>query len=88
MKSLTHFQYYRSSRLGRECGLVDNISVMVVAEFPAHRGRELLRQCGFGRISIQSLLVFGKVGRTATVEYHSFCGKGYEDISLQITVKG
>jgi adenine phosphoribosyltransferase/phosphomevalonate kinase len=36
---------------------VDNISVMVVAEFPVHRGRELLYQRGFGRISIKSLLV-------------------------------
>ncbi|KAK4080200.1 CAZyme family AA7 [Trichoderma harzianum] len=37
----------------------DHISVMVVAEFPVHRGRELMRRCGFGRVSIQSLLVFG-----------------------------
>ncbi|KAL6795436.1 hypothetical protein J3E68DRAFT_404279 [Trichoderma sp. SZMC 28012] len=37
----------------------DQISVMVVAEFPVHRGRELMRRCGFGRVSIQSLLVFG-----------------------------
>ena len=36
-----------------------NISVLTVAEFPVHRGRELLRQCGFGRVSFQSLLVFG-----------------------------
>lgn len=36
-----------------------NISVMVVAEFPKHRGREMLRQHGFGRVSVQSLLVFG-----------------------------
>ncbi|KAL6698076.1 hypothetical protein J3F84DRAFT_366426 [Trichoderma pleuroticola] len=39
----------------------DRISVMVVAEFPVHRGRELMRSCGFGRVSIQSLLVFGGV---------------------------
>mgnify|MGYP006902571800 FL=1 len=32
---------------------------MVVAEFPVHRGRELLRQRGFGGVNIQSLLVFG-----------------------------
>ena len=32
---------------------------MVVAEFPVYHGRELLRQRGFGRINIQSLLVFG-----------------------------
>jgi len=35
------------------------VSIMVVAEFPVHRGRELLRQRGFGRTNIQSLLVFG-----------------------------
>lgn len=34
------------------------ISVMVVAEFPVHRGRELLRQRGFGRTNFHSLLVF------------------------------
>jgi adenine/guanine phosphoribosyltransferase-like PRPP-binding protein len=37
----------------------EDISIMVVAEFPVQRGRELLRQCGFGRINIQSLLIFG-----------------------------
>ena len=37
----------------------EDVSIMVVVEFPAHRGRELLRQRGFGRINIQSLLVFG-----------------------------
>jgi adenine phosphoribosyltransferase len=36
----------------------EDISVMAVAEFPVHRGRELLRQRGFGRVNIQSLLVF------------------------------
>ncbi|KAI0197875.1 phosphoribosyl transferase domain protein [Astrocystis sublimbata] len=36
-----------------------NVGVMVVAEFPVHRGRELLRQHGFGQVGIQSLLVFG-----------------------------
>ncbi|KAH9990894.1 hypothetical protein F4779DRAFT_249814 [Xylariaceae sp. FL0662B] len=35
-----------------------NISVMTVAEFPVHRGRELLRRHGFGKVNIQSLLVF------------------------------
>jgi adenine phosphoribosyltransferase/phosphomevalonate kinase len=35
------------------------VSVMVVAEFPVHRGRDLWRQRGFGGINIQSLLVFG-----------------------------
>ena len=37
----------------------EDVSVMVVAEFPVKRGRELLRQRGFGRINIQSLLIFG-----------------------------
>jgi orotate phosphoribosyltransferase len=36
-----------------------DIIVFVVAEFPHHCGRELLRRCGFGRICIQSLLGFG-----------------------------
>lgn len=36
-----------------------NISVMVVAELPFHKGRELLYNEGFGSVSIQSLLVFG-----------------------------
>ncbi|KAJ6102592.1 hypothetical protein N7486_005019 [Penicillium sp. IBT 16267x] len=35
-----------------------NVSIIVVAEFPIHRGRELLRQRGFGGVNIQSLLVF------------------------------
>ncbi|CAM1508706.1 Fc.00g055540.m01.CDS01 [Cosmosporella sp. VM-42] len=35
-----------------------DVSVMVVAEFPNHRGRELLCQRGFGGVNIQSLLVF------------------------------
>ncbi|CAG8899878.1 unnamed protein product [Penicillium egyptiacum] len=39
-----------------EVGIAD-ISVMVVAEFPVHRGRELLCQRGFG-VNVQSLLVF------------------------------
>ncbi|KAK7745514.1 hypothetical protein SLS53_003013 [Cytospora paraplurivora] len=38
---------------------VEDVSVVVVAEFPIHRGRELLRRRGFGRVKIQSLLVFG-----------------------------
>jgi adenine phosphoribosyltransferase len=37
----------------------EDVSVMTVAEFPVHRGRELLRGRGFGRTNIQSLLVFG-----------------------------
>jgi adenine phosphoribosyltransferase len=37
----------------------EDINIMVVAEFPIHRGRELLRRRGIGRANIQSLLVFG-----------------------------
>ena len=37
----------------------EDVSIMVVAEFPVHRGRELLRRQGFGRANVQSLLVFG-----------------------------
>jgi adenine/guanine phosphoribosyltransferase-like PRPP-binding protein len=37
----------------------DNISVILVAEFPMHRGRDLLRRRGFGGVYVQSLLVFG-----------------------------
>ncbi|OJJ83804.1 uncharacterized protein ASPGLDRAFT_58228 [Aspergillus glaucus CBS 516.65] len=37
----------------------ENVNIMVVAEFPVHRGRELLRQRGFGGVNVQSLLVFG-----------------------------
>ncbi|KAH7068544.1 phosphoribosyl transferase domain protein [Paraphoma chrysanthemicola] len=36
----------------------NHIRIMVVAEFPSHRGRELLRRRGFGKVSVQSLLVF------------------------------
>ncbi|KAI1828330.1 hypothetical protein F4861DRAFT_178185 [Xylaria intraflava] len=39
----------------------EHVNVMVVAEFPVHRGRELLRQHGFGRVNIQTLLVFSGV---------------------------
>ncbi|KAL7625173.1 hypothetical protein AAE478_004388 [Parahypoxylon ruwenzoriense] len=43
-----------------EAGIsTEDVSVMVVAEFPVHCGRELLRQRGFGGVNIQSLLVFG-----------------------------
>ncbi|EEU34844.1 uncharacterized protein NECHADRAFT_98112 [Fusarium vanettenii 77-13-4] len=38
---------------------VEDTSIIVVAEFPVYRGRELLRQHGFGGIKVQSLLVFG-----------------------------
>lgn len=36
---------------------LEKISVMVVAGFPLHRGRELLRERGFGGIEVKSLLV-------------------------------
>ena len=36
---------------------VEEASIMVVAEFPVHRGRDLLRRRGFGRVGIRSLLV-------------------------------
>ena len=43
-----------------EAGIrAEDVSIMVVVEFPVHRGRELLRQRGFGRTSIQSLVIFG-----------------------------
>ena len=46
-------------RLLAKAGIgAEDVSIMVVAEFPAQRGRELLRQRGFGRINIQSLLNF------------------------------
>ncbi|KAF1831129.1 hypothetical protein BDW02DRAFT_532550 [Decorospora gaudefroyi] len=35
------------------------VSVMVVAEFPAHAGREMLRKSGFGAVGVQSLMVLG-----------------------------
>lgn len=42
-----------------EAGIsVDNVTIMVVAEFPVKRGRDLLRQRGFGRVNVQSLLIF------------------------------
>ncbi|KAL3479396.1 hypothetical protein BJX99DRAFT_268342 [Aspergillus californicus] len=38
---------------------LEKIHVIVVAEFPAHGGRGFLREQGFGRVNIQSLLVLG-----------------------------
>ncbi|KAL5324830.1 hypothetical protein ACEPPN_005949 [Leptodophora sp. 'Broadleaf-Isolate-01'] len=38
-----------------------DISVMVVAEFPVHRGRETLYRQGYGGVEIRSLLVYGGV---------------------------
>jgi adenine phosphoribosyltransferase/phosphomevalonate kinase len=45
-------------QLLRKAG-IENVDVMVVAEFPLHRGRELLHQRGFDLVNVQSLLVFG-----------------------------
>jgi adenine/guanine phosphoribosyltransferase-like PRPP-binding protein len=39
----------------------EDVSIMVIAEFLVHCGWELLHQCRFDRINIQSLLVFGSV---------------------------
>ncbi|KAH8822027.1 phosphoribosyl transferase domain protein [Xylogone sp. PMI_703] len=39
----------------------EHVSIMVIAEFPVQRGRELLRRHRFGRINIHSILVFGGV---------------------------
>lgn len=47
-------------QLLHEAGIdAEDVSIMVVAEFPVHLGRGLLRRRGFGRINVQSLLVFG-----------------------------
>lgn len=41
-----------------EAGIdIHNISIMVVVEFPLHRGRQNLHQQGFGKVRILSLLV-------------------------------
>lgn len=45
--------------LGKAGIRAEDVHVLVVAEFPVHRGRELLRSSGFGRVNVQSLLVFG-----------------------------
>jgi adenine phosphoribosyltransferase len=37
---------------------VESVTVMVVAEFPLHRGRRLLHDRGYGMVNVQSLLVF------------------------------
>ncbi|KAF2014458.1 hypothetical protein BU24DRAFT_423394 [Aaosphaeria arxii CBS 175.79] len=39
----------------------EDVSVLVVAEFPIHRGREMLHKKGFGKVGIQSLVVIGTV---------------------------
>ncbi|KAI1157601.1 phosphoribosyl transferase domain protein [Nemania serpens] len=38
---------------------VEDITVMTLAEFPVHGGRYLLHESGFGRVNVQSLLVYG-----------------------------
>jgi len=49
-------------QLLEEAGVgADEVHVMVVAEFPIHRGRETLRRRGFGRVKIQSLLILDGV---------------------------
>ncbi|KAI6777823.1 uncharacterized protein J7T54_002744 [Emericellopsis cladophorae] len=51
---------YAVLQLLRKAGIdAEDVNVMVVAEFPSHRGRDLLRRQGFGGTKIQSLLVFG-----------------------------
>jgi adenine phosphoribosyltransferase/phosphomevalonate kinase len=47
--------------LGKVGISTEDMSIMVVAEFPIHRGRELLRRHGFGKVKVQSLLVFDGV---------------------------
>jgi adenine phosphoribosyltransferase len=37
---------------------IENVEVLVVAEFPVHGGRKLLLENGFGRVRVGSLLVF------------------------------
>lgn len=37
---------------------LEDIHVFIVAEFPMHKGRVLLRDKGLGRVNVQSLLVF------------------------------
>ncbi|KAH6614370.1 phosphoribosyl transferase domain protein [Chaetomium sp. MPI-SDFR-AT-0129] len=47
-------------RLLREGGVdLRRVRVMVVAEFPLHRGRRLLVEQGFGQVNIHALLVLG-----------------------------
>ncbi|KAG4438454.1 hypothetical protein IFR05_006064 [Cadophora sp. M221] len=47
--------------LKKACVKTEDICVMVVAEFPIHRGREMLYRRGFGGVEIRSLLVYGSV---------------------------
>ena len=36
-----------------------DITAIVVAEFPVHRGRQMLREQGFGAVNVHSLLTYG-----------------------------
>ena len=46
----------------RDTGVAaENVSAMVIAEFPIHCGRELLCKRGFSGVSVQSLLTFGGI---------------------------
>lgn len=38
---------------------IQDITVIVLAEFPVHRGRQFLYQQGFGNVAVHSLVVFG-----------------------------
>lgn len=45
-------------KLLTEAGIdIHNVCIMVVVEFPLHRGRQNLHRQGFGKVRIQSLLV-------------------------------
>jgi adenine phosphoribosyltransferase len=47
-------------QLLNEAGIAaKDVTMIVVAEFPFHRGRQMLHQHGFGGVKVQSLLVFG-----------------------------
>jgi hypothetical protein len=35
-----------------------DVTVIVVAEFPVHRGRQMLREQGFGAVNVHSLLIY------------------------------
>lgn len=47
--------------LGEAGVAMENVSVSVVAEFPTHRGRQLLCKRGFAGINVRSLLLFDGV---------------------------
>lgn len=36
-----------------------DVTIIVVAEFPVHRGRQMLREKGFGAVNVGSLLIYG-----------------------------